>query len=164
MWLFYSKSAFENMAVKIGDKIPDFTLTDQNGNLFNPESLLSKKALVIYFYPKDETTGCKKQACAFRDHYQAFKDAGAEVIGISSDSAESHNGFANHHKLPFILLSDTEGAIRKRFGVPTSLFGLVPGRVTYIADKSGTVRYIFNSQIQIGKHVAEALRILKEMN
>ena len=95
------------MALKQGDRIPDFILTDQNGNSFHIASLVTKKSLVIYFYPKDETAGCTKQACAFRDNYQNFMDAGAEVIGISSDDEESHGNFANNHKLPFILLSDT---------------------------------------------------------
>ena len=152
------------MALKTGDKIPQFSLVDQNGKNFNINSLLTKKAIVIYFYPKDETAGCTKQACAFRDHYQDFKDAGAEVIGISSDSEDSHGSFADHHKLPFILLSDKDGFLRKEFGVPGDLLGLIPGRVTYIVDKQGTVRYIFNSQIRIEKHITEALRILKALD
>ena len=152
------------MALKTGDKIPQFSLVDQNGKNFNINSLLTKKALVIYFYPKDETAGCIKQACAFRDHYQDFKDAGAEVIGISSDSEDSHGSFADHHKLPFILLSDKDGFLRKEFGVPGDLLGLIPGRVTYIVDKQGTVKYIFNSQIRIEKHITESLRILKELD
>ena len=152
------------MALKTGDKIPQFSLTDQNGRNFNINTLLTKKPFVIYFYPKDETAGCTKQACAFRDHYQDFKDAGAEVIGISSDSEDSHGSFADHHKLPFILLSDKDGFLRKEFGVPGDLLGLIPGRVTYIVDKQGTVKYIFNSQIRIEKHITESLRILKELD
>ncbi len=151
------------MALKPGDKIPSFKLPDQNGNNFNVESLLSKKALVIYFYPKDETAGCTKQACAFRDQYQDFIDAGAEVIGISSDSEESHGSFADHHNLPFILLSDKGGKLRTQFGVPDDLFGLLPGRATYIVDKQGTIRFVFNSQIRIDKHIAESLRVLNEL-
>lgn len=152
------------MALKTRDKIPPFSLTDQNGHNFNIDSLLSKKSMVIYFYPKDETAGCPKQACAFLDHYQDFKDAGAEVIGISSDSEESHGSFADHHNLPFILLSDNGGKLRDQLGVPADLLGLLPGRVTYIVDKQGIVKYIFNSQIKIEKHITEALRILKELN
>lgn len=152
------------MTLKTGDKIPHFSLPDKDGNLFSIETLLTKKSLVIYFYPKDETAGCTKQACAFRDNYQDFKDAGAEVIGISSDSEESHENFANHHKLPFILLSDPESVIRKQFGVPTDLLGLLPGRVTYITDKQGVIKYIFNSQFRIGKHISESLRILQGLN
>lgn len=149
--------------LKIGDRIPCFTLSDQNGKKFSVEKLFSKKLLVIYFYPKDETAGCTKQAISFRDHYQDFLDAGAEVIGISSDSEESHGCFADHHKLPFILLSDTGSKLRTQFGVPTDLFGLLPGRVTYIVDKHGVIKCIFNSQIRIEKHITEALKILKEL-
>lgn len=150
------------MALKPGEKVPSFSLPDQQGKEFNINSLLFKKALVIYFYPKDETAGCTKQACAFRDAYQDFTDAGAEVIGISSDSSDSHQSFADHHNLPFILLSDTDGTVRNLFGVPTDLLGLLPGRVTYIVDKNGIIKYIFNSQIRIEKHITEALRILNE--
>lgn len=152
------------MALQTGSKIPDFELADQKGNIFNIKSLRSKKSVVLYFYPKDETAGCTKQACAFRDHYQDFQDAGAEVIGISSDQIESHGSFADHHKLPFILLSDVGGIVRKQFGVPSDLFGMLPGRVTYIIDKQGIIQYIFNSQIRIEKHISEAIRILQEIN
>jgi len=151
------------MSIKIGEKIPYFTLPDQFGKDFNVENVLSQKSLVLYFYPKDETAGCTKQACAFRDHYQDFLDAGAEVIGISSDSEESHGSFANHHRLPFILLSDKGGELRNKFGVPADLLGLIPGRVTYIVDKQGIIKYIFNSQIRIEKHITEALRVLREL-
>jgi len=149
------------MALQTGDRIPGFSLPDQNGKLFDIKSLISIKSMVIYFYPKDETAGCTKQACSFRDHYQDFKDAGAEVIGISSDSIESHGSFTDHYKLPFVLLSDKNGEIRKKFGVKDDLLGLIPGRVTYIVDKQGIVKYIFNSQVRIEKHITEALRILK---
>lgn len=149
------------MALKPGDKIPPFILPDQHGKDFNSESLLLKKSMVIYFYPRDETAGCTKQACAFRDHYQDFMEAGAEVIGISSDGTESHSNFAGHHRLPFTLLSDKDKKVRNLFGVPTGLFGLLPGRVTYIVDKLGVIRHIFNSQLQIEKHITESLRILK---
>lgn len=151
------------MSINLGNKIPPISLSDQNGKLFKSEELLNKKAIVLYFYPKDETTGCTKQACAFRDHYQDFQDAGAEVVGISSDSEESHGSFADHHKLPFILLSDKDGELRKQFGVPADLFGMLPGRVTYVVDKQGVVKYIFNSQLRIDKHISESLRILKEL-
>src|SRR5262249_48961080 len=118
-----------------------------------------KTAVVVYFYPRDNTPGCTTEACAFRDSYEVFKDAGAEVIGISSDSTESHSQFAKRHRLPFILLSDADGAGRKRYGVPATL-GLLPGRVTYIIDKEGTVRHIFSAQFTPAKHIAEALKPL----
>jgi peroxiredoxin Q/BCP len=145
----------------IGSSVPEFTLPDQNGNLFDINSVLGKKNLVIYFYPKDDSPGCTAEACYFRDQYEAFKEADAMVIGISGQSVESHKEFADKHRLSFILLSDEGNKIRKQFGVPSDLLGLLPGRVTYVADKKGEVIYIFNSQTQASKHVDEALRILK---
>jgi peroxiredoxin Q/BCP len=150
------------MSLKTGDIFPPFAMKDQTGNLFSSEGLLGHKPLVIYFYPKDETPGCTKQACSFRDSYQDFKETGAEVIGISSDSGESHENFARHHRLPFVLLSDENGEFRKKTGVPGSFLGLLPGRVTYIVDSKGIIKYIFNSQLNVEKHISEALRVLKQ--
>lgn len=149
--------------VKVGSTIPAFTLPDQNGNLFDINTIIGKKNLVIYFYPKDDSPGCTAQACAFRDQFEVFSDADAVIIGISSQSVKSHKEFAEKHRLSFTLLSDEGNKIRKLFGVPTNLFGLLPGRVTYVTDKSGKVIYTFNSQLQAEKHVDEALRILKEV-
>jgi peroxiredoxin Q/BCP len=148
--------------LKIGSTIPAFTLPDQNGNLFDINSVLGKKNLVIYFYPKDDSQGCTAQACSFRDQFDVFTEADAVIIGISGQSVESHKEFAIKNRLNFTLLSDEGNKIRKQFGVPTNLLGLLPGRVTYVADKTGKVIYIFNSQINATKHVDEALRILKE--
>ncbi|MFZ4521073.1 MAG: peroxiredoxin [Bacteroidales bacterium] len=147
--------------IKIGSTIPLFALKDQNGTLFDISSVIGRKSMVIYFYPKDDSPGCTKQACTFRDQFEVFTEAGAVIIGISGQSVESHKEFAQKYRLGFTLLSDEGNKIRKLFGVPTNLFGLLPGRVTYIADKSGKVVYIFNSQTQATKHVDEALRILK---
>ena len=119
-----------------------------------------KKAVVLYFYPKDYSPGCTKEACAFRDSYEAFKDAGAEVIGVSSDSEESHGLFSLKLGLPFLLLSDEGGKIRELYGVPSSL-GLIPGRVTFVIDKDGVVRHVFSSQLNAEKHIEESLRIIK---
>lgn len=141
---------------KVGEPAPDFTLPDQNGTLIRLADRLGKGALVIYFYPKDDSPGCTAEACSFRDSHQIFTDAGAEVIGISSDSVESHQGFAGRHRLPYTLLSDEGGKTRKRYGVPTTL-GLLPGRVTYVLDSRGVVRHIFNSQLDFNRHVEEAL-------
>ncbi len=149
--------------IKTGDSIPAFSLPDQNGKLFDINSVIGKKNLVIYFYPKDDSPGCTKEACSFRDQFEVFKEADAVIIGISSQSVESHKEFAEKHRLSFTLLSDEGNKIRKQFGVPTNLLGLLPGRVTYIADKTGKVIFIFNSQMQSAKHVDAALRILKEL-
>ena len=148
------------MAIKVGDKVPNFKAMDTNGELFNSQEIIGVKPVVIYFYPKDNTSVCTEQACSFRDKYEDFKALGAEVIGISSDSLKSHVGFASKYKLPFILLSDSDKKIRKAFGVPNDLLGLIPGRVTYVADKNGIVIMVFNSMS--GKiHIDKALQILK---
>jgi peroxiredoxin Q/BCP len=149
--------------IEIGSKVPSFALKDQNGQLFDINSVLGKKNLVIYFYPKDDSPGCTKEACYFRDQFEVFNEADALIIGISGQSVESHKKFAEKYHLSFILLSDEGNNVRKLFGVPTDLFGAIPGRVTYVADKSGKVVYVFNSQSQATKHVDEALRILKEL-
>jgi thioredoxin-dependent peroxiredoxin len=146
--------------LKTGAKVPEFRLPDQNGNMFDISSVLGKKKLVIYFYPKDETAGCTKEACTFRDDYSQFTDADAIIIGISGQSVESHKEFADNHKLPFTLLSDKDNTVRKLFGVKTSP---IPGRVTFVVDKTGHVVYNFDSLTQPEKHVAEAMRILKTL-
>jgi peroxiredoxin Q/BCP len=149
--------------VEIGSRIPAFTLSDQNGNTFDITNVIGKKNLVIYFYPKDDSPGCTKEACYFRDQFEVFNQADAVIIGISGQSVESHKKFAEKYRLSYTLLSDEGNKVRKLFGVPTDLFGILPGRVTYIADKSGTVVHIFDSQGQATKHVDEALRILKNL-
>ncbi|MCF6129970.1 peroxiredoxin [Flavobacterium sp. AS60] len=150
------------MALKVGDKIPNFAAIDTNGDLFDSNEVIGKKPVVIYFYPKDDTRVCTEQACSFRDQYEDFKSLGAEVIGISSDSLKSHVAFANKYNLPFILLSDFDKKIRKAFGVPNDYLGLIPGRATYVADKKGIVKLIFDSTS--GKiHIEKALEILKTM-
>jgi peroxiredoxin Q/BCP len=146
---------------EVGSQVPEFTLPDQNGNLFSINSVIGKKNLVIYFYPKDDSPGCTKEACAFRDQFEVFNEADARIIGISGQSVESHKKFAEKYRLSFTLLSDEGDKVRELFGVPVNFLGLLPGRVTYIIDKSGKVVYIFNSQTQAEKHVDEALRILK---
>jgi len=146
--------------VKIGDIAPDFELNDANGTAVKLSSFRGEKSVVVYFYPKDETPGCTAQACSFRDSYDDFKEAGAEVIGISSDGANAHQGFASHHKLQFILLTDSAGKVRKQYGA-YDLFGMIPGRVTFVIDKEGKVIHKFDSQLSPTKHIKEALEILQ---
>ncbi len=150
------------MAVQIGDTIPNFKAKDTHGNDFDSNQIIGKKPMVIYFYPKDNTPGCTAEACSFRDQYQEFQDLGAEVIGISSDSVASHQKFSKQYKLPFLLLSDADKTIRNLFGVPSSLFGLLPGRVTYVTDKKGVVTMIFDS-VMGAKHIAKALEAVKNL-
>ena len=150
------------MALQVGDKIPNFSAIDTNGDLFDSNEVIGKKPVVVYFYPKDNTRVCTEQACSFRDQYEDFKTLGAEVIGISGDSLKSHVAFASKHNLPFILLSDFDKKIRKDFGVPNDYLGLIPGRATYVADKNGIIQLIFDSTS--GKiHIQKALEILKRM-
>jgi thioredoxin-dependent peroxiredoxin len=157
-----SAQARRKEKVQVGNLIPDFTLLNQSGAPISLSDFLGNKHIVLYFYPKDNTSLCTEEACAFRDSYEVFKDAGAEIIGVSSDSVQSHRQFAQEHQLPFILLSDVDGAIRKRFGVPPA-FGL-PGRVTYIIDRKGIVRRIFFSQFTSKRHVDEALEALQKIH
>ena len=150
------------MGLKIGDKIPDFKAKDTNGNEFDSRDILGKKPLVIYFYPKDNTPGCTAQACGFRDQYEDFKDLGAEVIGISSDSVKSHQKFTEQYRLPFLLLSDPGKKLRTLFGVPSGWFGLLPGRVTYVADKNGIVIMVFDSG-KATEHISKAVEAIKKI-
>jgi peroxiredoxin Q/BCP len=149
------------MALQVGDKIPNFTSIASDGSVFESQVIIGKQAVVIYFYPKDDTLVCTEQACTFRDQYEDFKALGSEVIGVSSDSVASHQKFSKRYNLPFILLSDQDKKIRKLFGVPNDLLGLIPGRVTYVANKEGIIDLVFNSMS--GKiHIKKALEIIKQ--
>lgn len=147
--------------LKPGQNAPDFELPDNNGNLIKLSDFKGKKNVVLFFYPKDFTAGCTAEACSFRDNYEDFTDAGAEVIGISSDGVISHRDFASRYKLPFILLSDKGGKVKRKFGVMDNFLGLIPGRVTFVIDKKGVIIKSFESQINPLKHISEALEALK---
>jgi peroxiredoxin Q/BCP len=146
--------------LSVGTQAPEFTLNDQHGKPVSLADFRGKKSVVVYFYPKDDTPGCTAEACSFRDQFAEFTDAGAEVIGISSDSEASHKKFAEKHRLPFTLLSDKGRTVRAAYGIPATL-GLLPGRVTFVIDKQGIVQLAFNSQINATKHVAESLAVIK---
>jgi peroxiredoxin Q/BCP len=148
--------------IEPGSPAPGFRLQTSTGEYISLEDFHGKKNVVVYFYPKDFTKGCTAEACEFRDSYEEFKNLGAEVIGISNDSQKSHEAFASEHKLPFILLSDSDGAVRKAYGVRKT-FGLVPGRVSFVIDKNGIVRHVFSSQSRATAHVGEALAVLKSL-
>ena len=150
----------ETAALHIGDPAPDFDLPSSTGETVRLSDFRGQSEVVLFFYPKDNSPACTMEACSFRDSYEAFREAGAEVIGISADSADSHRRFIDRFRLPFRLLADTDGAVRSRYGVPRTL-GLFPGRVTYLIDRDGMVRHIFSSQFQPWRHVPEALRILE---
>ncbi len=147
----------------IGDHAPDFTLPTHTGSAVSLKNFLGTSTIVLFFYPKDNSFGCTKEVCAFRDSYEVFKQAGVEVIGVSSDSLASHTMFAQKYQLPFMLASDISGEMRMHYGVPAT-FGFLPGRVTYIIDKQGIIRHIFSSQLTPNKHITEALTILKMLD
>lgn len=151
------------MALTIGDSCPIFELYNQKGELVKIGNFIGKKNLVIYFYPKDDTPGCTKEACSFRDAYEDFKTLDCEVIGISSDSEKAHKKFADKHRLTFQLLADANKHVRKLFGVPGNLFGLIPGRVTYIIDLEGKIKGVFNSQLDPLGHITKAMEVVKEI-
>jgi peroxiredoxin Q/BCP len=150
------------MTLAVGDRAPDITLPSSGGRPVTLSSLWADKSVVVFFYPKDDTPGCTVEACGFRDRYDAFVEAGAEVVGISSDSLDSHADFAKKHGLPMTLLSDVEGKARALFGVKATL-GLFPGRATFVIDRKGIVRHVFVSQLRAGAHVGEALSVVKQL-
>jgi peroxiredoxin Q/BCP len=150
-------------SLRVGQEAPDFTLPDRGGKMVRLSEFRGRKAVVLYFYPKDNTPGCTKESCAFRDSYQDFLDAGAEVIGVSGDDSSSHERFATKYNLPFVLLSDRGGQVRAKYGVPATL-GLLPGRATFVIDRDGIVRHTFNSQFQPTQHIAEAITALRQLD
>lgn len=153
----YFNSGRINVArFEVGDHAPDFSAITHDGNTIRLADFLGKRALVLFFYPRDGTPICTREVCAFRDSYDQFIDAGADVIGVSSDTEESHRTFARQHKLSFPLISDADGSLRKAFAVPKTL-GLFPGRVTYVIDQVGIIRQIFSAQFASDEHVRQAL-------
>lgn len=150
--------------LQVGDKVPEFTLEDHNGNELAIMDYVGPGPLVIYFYPKDDTPGCTREACSFRDQFAEFEDFGATIFGISADSPSSHRNFKAKYNLPYTLLSDQGKEVQKLFGVKKNFLGLVDGRSTYVIDKKGVIVHIFNSQFQPKKHISESLEILKQLN
>jgi len=148
--------------IQSGEHAPDFELLSDAGQKVKLSQFAGQKCVVLYFYPKDHTPGCTVEACRFRDSHDAFAEAGAEVIGISSDSVESHAKFVSKHHLPMTLVSDPGGQVRARYGVKSTL-GILPGRVTFVIDKDGVVRHAFSSQLRVGRHVEEALEVVKKL-
>ena len=149
--------------LQVGDMAPEFTLPQANGELVSLSDFRGRSEVVLFFYPKDNSPVCTAEACSFRDSYEVFRDAGAEVIGISADSSQSHERFAARFRLPFVLLSDKGGVVRERYGV-TKTLGIFPGRTTYLIDREGVIRHIFSSQFLPTKHVSEALSVLKRLD
>ena len=148
---------------RTGDVAPDFTLQSNKGGEVKLSDFRGKKNVVLYFYPKDETAGCTAEACSFRDSFEDFTAAGAEVIGVSDDSVESHVSFAKNHRLPFHLLSDPGGKVRTQYGVKPTLI-ILKGRITFLIDRQGKIVHTFSSQVQMTKHVTETLKMLKSLS
>lgn len=146
--------------MKAGDRAPDFTKTTYDGKSIQLSKLTAEKVVVLFFYPRDFSPICTAQACAFRDAFQDFTDAGATVVGVSSDDETSHDKFSKEHRLPFPLVSDADGKLREAFGVPKALF-IMPGRTTYVIDRQGIVRDVFTAHLAGGDHVKQALAIVK---
>jgi peroxiredoxin Q/BCP len=149
--------------VKIGEVAPDFTLPTKDGDSFSLSAALGQQPLVVFFYPRDFSANCTKEACAFRDNYAAFQRLGAEVIGISSDTPDSHRSFAAQYYLPYILLSDPDNRVRELWGVPKA-FGVLTGRVTYVLDLKGVVRGRYESQVNINGHLQEAMACIRKIS
>ena len=151
----------QGKTLKVGDPVPVFSLRDQNDSLFNSTDFVGKNILVIYFYPKDESSVCTKEACSFRDNYKDFTKAGAMVIGINSGTVESHKNFAKNHQLPFTLLSDPDNKVLNMFGVKKKFF--ISGRETFVVDRSGKIVFTYNSMTNGTAHEKETLAFINNM-
>jgi peroxiredoxin Q/BCP len=149
--------------ISVGDPAPEFTVTAADGRQVSLAEFKGNHAVVVFFYPRDNTSICTQEACAFRDAFEDFVQAGAVVIGVSSDSDETHRSFAASQRLPYLLVADVDGSLRRAFGVPNTLL-ILPGRVTYVIDRDGIVRHVFNALLQGKQHTDEALRIVRELN
>ncbi len=148
------------MTLKVGDKAPDFTGLTDNGERINLSEKLKEGPVVLYFYPKDETPGCTAEACSFRDNWEDIRKLGATVLGVSSDSVESHKNFKSNRNLQFTLISDEKKEIRKAYGATATL---IPPRVTFVIDKEGLIREVYNSQLNATHHVNVAVKSLKSL-
>jgi len=148
--------------IDVGDPAPDLSMSTHTGEQLSLTDYRGEHPVVVFFYPKDGTAVCTKEACSFRDAYEDFTEAGAVVIGISSDSAARHQSFSEKHRLPFLLVSDQDGNARRAFGVPKTM-GVFPGRVTYVIDREGIVRHIFSSQFAADRHVQKALDVVRKL-
>ena len=147
-------------AIQPGERAPDFTLPAHNGTDVTLSTLLQTSAVVLFFYPKDDTPGCTREACSFRDTFEEFTTLGATVVGVSGDPPDSHRRFVDKYSLPFILVSDTRGSVRAAYRVPKTLF-VRPGRTTFVIDRAGTVRMAFTHARNAERHVQEALAVVR---
>lgn len=150
------------LKINKGDKCPDFSLLNQNGELVNLHTFIGQKNIVLFFYPKDNSLGCTIEACSFRDNLPTFEGLDCVVLGISSGSVFSHKDFSDKYNLKYDLLSDVDDELRNKFGLPKSYFGLMKARVTFVIDKKGIIQFMFNSQSNVYAHVKKAIAVLQE--
>jgi peroxiredoxin Q/BCP len=149
-------------SLQVGDTAPEITFNVYDGRRMSLSDFRGQ-VLVLFFYPADNTLICTREACSFRDAFQDFRQAGAVVIGVSGDTQSTHAQFAASKQLPYLIVSDEDGAVRRSFGVPKRL-GLLPGRVTYVIDREGVVRDVFTSQFFATQHVDNALRMVRALD
>jgi peroxiredoxin Q/BCP len=147
--------------LKVGDTAPDFSLLDEHGLPVSLKDYLGKKNVILYFYPKDFTSGCTAEACSFRDNHKLYQDKGAVVIGVSLDSVESHLKFSEKYDLPFAILSDRNKEVAKAYGV-LGIGGFLTKRVTFIIDKNGKITHVF-PKVDVQHHSEEVLKALQEL-
>lgn len=145
--------------INVGDKAPQFSLYDQDGNLFNSSDFLGKNVMVVFFYPKDGSGICTKEACSFKDNFAEFTSHGAVVVGINSADAQSHKKFKEQNRLPFNLLCDPKNKVLRLFGVKNKF--IFTGRETFVIDLSGKIAFQFNSFTQGEAHVTQVINYLK---
>ncbi len=149
--------------LKVGDKAPSFELVDHRGQTVRSDDVLGKGPMVFYFYPKDFTPGCTQEACLFRDAFDELGGLGATIIGVSSDDDDSHRKFSDRYQIQFSLVADTDRKLAKQWGITRPL-GLGTRRVTYVIDRSGTIRGAFHHEISMSKHVADVRALLAELS
>jgi thioredoxin-dependent peroxiredoxin len=147
------------MSLKTGDTAPDFTLPDQEGQSVSLDSLLEKGPVVLFFYPKDDTPGCTRQACSFRDNYGALQEHGVTVAGVSRDPQADHRSFIGKHGLPYPLLSDTDGMVHKQYGV-LGLFGMLMRRITFLINREKKIVIRHEDNFNMESHVDAILQVL----
>ncbi|KAN0038924.1 hypothetical protein ACTA71_001116 [Dictyostelium dimigraforme] len=150
----------KSIKLNVGDNAPEFSCPDKDGNIVSLKDFINKKPIVLYFYGKDGTPVCTKEACEFRDRYEKFVDAGVDVIGISCDDSESHSKFTKKYQLPFTLLSDKDGKIAKSYGVKGLL---LPGRTTFIIDTNGKILMTYSALLSATSHIEESLKVIENL-
>jgi peroxiredoxin Q/BCP len=150
--------------LEVGDKAPDFVRTDENGSPVHLADRFAKNVVVLFFYPADNSAGCTREACAFRDSYEDFQDAGAEVIGVSGGTTEGKQKFIRNNRLPFTLLNDADGAVQEMYGIGKALLGFSSKRITYVIDRAGIIRHKFESNFNMDAHAKDALQIVQTLS